>query len=68
MREGIVNGGDTGIVLGQVAGVQPVGTVGDRRWVELQLALQRSHQRLHDITAEAFTLQNDGANLGITME
>ncbi|SAJ29857.1 Uncharacterised protein [Enterobacter cloacae] len=63
VRQGVVNGGNTRIVFGQVAGVQPVGTVGDRRWVELQLALQGSNQRLHDVLTEALALQNDVADL-----
>ncbi len=64
MRQGVVNGGNAGIVFSQVSGVQPVGTVGNRRRVELQLALQRRNQRLHDILTEAFALQNDVADLG----
>ena len=62
MRRGVVNGGDTRIVFGQVARVQPVGSVGDGGRVELQFALQRGHQRLHDILTKAFALQNDVAN------
>ena len=64
MRQGVVDGGNTRIVFGQVAGVQPMGTVGDRRRIKLQLALERGHQRLDDILAEALALQNDVANFG----
>src|SRR5690606_24273543 len=62
VRQGVINGGDTRIVFGQVAGVQPVRSVGDRRRVEFQFALQRGHQRLDDILTEPFTLQNNRAN------
>ena len=61
MGEGIIDGGDTRIVFNQVAGVEAVGTVGHRRRVEVELLLQRGHQRLHDILTKAFTLQNNVA-------
>lgn len=61
MGEGIIDGGDTRIVFNQIAGVEAVGTVGHRRRVEVELLLQRGHQRLHDILTKAFTLQNNVA-------
>ena len=46
---GIVDGGDAGIVLAEVAGGQAMGAVRHRRRFHVQLALQRADQRLHDI-------------------
>lgn len=61
MGEGIIDGGDTRIVFNQIAGVEAVGAVGHRRRVEVELLLQRGHQRLHDILTKAFALQNNVA-------
>lgn len=49
VRRGIVDGGDAGIVLAEVAGGQAMGAVRHRRRFHVQLALQRADQRLHDI-------------------
>ncbi|MNV66917.1 hypothetical protein D3C71_1596930 [compost metagenome] len=37
--EGVIDGGDACVVLHQIAGVQTVGAMGDRRRVELKFAL-----------------------------
>ena len=60
--EGVIDGGDTRIVFDQVPGVQAVSTVGHWRRVEVELLLQRGHQRLHDVLTKTFTLQNNVAD------
>ncbi len=63
MGEGVIDGGDTRIVFDQVPGVQAVGAVRHRGRVEVELLLQRGHQRLNDILTKALALQNDIADL-----
>ena len=58
VRQGIVDGGDAGVVLAEIAGGQAVGAVRHRRRFHIQLALQRADQRLHDILAEALALDD----------
>ncbi len=46
---GIIDSGNTGVILVQVTRIKPMSTMSDRRRIQFHLLLKRRHQRLDDI-------------------